>query len=85
MLGVFVDDISKDKYIAENMNHLIFVPLPYGTGNDISRSIGWGHREGSWARDLETLVTALLKADKDLFTIWDVNIYAKQVRGYEQN
>lgn len=77
MLGVFVDDISKDTYIAENMNHLIFVPLPYGTGNDISRSVGWGHREGPWGRDLDSLVSSLMKAEKDCFTIWDVNIYAK--------
>lgn len=85
MLGVFVDDISKDSYIAENMNHLIFVPLPYGTGNDISRSVGWGHREGPWGRDLDSLVSSLMKAEKDYFTIWDVNIYAKQVQGYARN
>ena len=58
------------------MKHLIFVPLPYGTGNDLSRSIGWGYREGPWAYNLQTLVHALLNADKDLFTVWDVNIYA---------
>jgi len=76
MLGCFIDDITKDRMIDENMKNLTFVPLPYGTGNDLSRSIGWGFREGPWARDLQTLVQALMKADKDCFTVWDVNMYA---------
>ena len=75
-LGCFIDDIVKDTFIAENIEHLTFVPLPYGTGNDLSRSLGWGAQEGSWGKSLEALVTALLKAKKEKFTVWDVNIHA---------
>lgn len=75
-LGCFIDDIVKETFIAENIEHLTFVPLPYGTGNDLSRSLGWGAQEGSWGKSLEALVTALLKAKKEKFTVWDVNIHA---------
>lgn len=76
MLGCFLDDVTKEPLISQNMNNLIFVPLPYGTGNDLSRSIGWGFKEGPWGQDLQTLVQALIKADRDHFTVWDVNIFA---------
>ena len=40
-LGCFIDDIVKETFIAENIEHLTFVPLPYGTGNDLSRLNRW--------------------------------------------
>jgi diacylglycerol kinase family enzyme len=81
-LGCFIDDITQDEVIAKNLMHLILVPLPYGTGNDLSRSLGWTHREGPWGRSLETLATALLNAKKEAFDVWDVEIYAEEIHGY---
>lgn len=75
-LGCFIDDIVKDELIAQNLSTICLVPLPYGTGNDLSRSLGWGHIEGAWGKNLETLVSALCSAPKDLFTCWDVSIHA---------
>ena len=34
-LGCFLDDLRQDSYIAENIKNIMFVPLPYGTGNEI--------------------------------------------------
>ena len=81
-LGCFIDDLRMDDFISMNLSNLVLVPLPYGTGNDLSRSLGWGNREGPWGRDLETLATALMNAKQEMFTVWDVNIYAEQVEGY---
>ena len=61
-LGCFIDDLRMDDFISKNLSNLVLVPLPYGTGNDLSRSLGWGNREGPWGRDLETLATALMNA-----------------------
>jgi diacylglycerol kinase family enzyme len=61
---------------------MTFVPLPYGTGNDLSRALGWGAREGKWSANLETLASDLLNADSDKFTIWDVSIYGSYLEGY---
>lgn len=76
-LGCFIDDISEDQEIAENIGKIVFVPLPYGTGNDLSRSLGWGFKEGPWGRDLETLSRYMVNAPQDMFTVWDVHVYAK--------
>lgn len=84
-LGCFIDDLAQDTYLAANMKHLIFVPLPYGTGNDLSRSLGWTHREGPWAKSLETMVQALMSANREKFTVWDINIHAKKIEGYGRN
>lgn len=59
------------------MDLLTFVPLPYGTGNDLSRSLGWGNALGPWGESLETLVAAIVKATPEKFTVWDVSIHAE--------
>ncbi len=83
-LGCFIDDISTDHYIAQNIFRVVFVPLPYGTGNDLSRSLGWGRKEGAWAQDLEQLGRYMAEATREKFTVWDVHVYAQQVQGYSR-
>lgn len=75
-LGCFIDDLTKDIFIAENIKNLVLVPLPYGTGNDLSRSLGWSNLEGSWGKSLQKTADILLNATREKFTVWDVNIYA---------
>jgi diacylglycerol kinase family enzyme len=69
--------------LAENIKHLVLVPLPYGTGNDLSRSLGWSYVEGSWGRSLEKTTQVLVNASREKFTVWDVSIYAQQIHGFD--
>ena len=55
-LGCFLDMITEDKYVAENLNKIHFTPLPFGNGNDICISLGWGKKEGQLATDIGYLV-----------------------------
>lgn len=49
------------------------MPLPYGTGNDLCNSIGWGKCEGPWGSSLEKLVVTLInQGQKDMLSLWDV-------------
>ena len=52
----------------------MFVPLPFGTGNDIGRTFGWGGKPGKWASCLKTLVTMLVHAEADRLALWDVTV-----------
>jgi len=85
-LGCFLDSLRSEPHIASQVANLVFVPLPYGTGNDLSRSLGWGPREGKWAASLVTLARAIVKAPRDVLSVWDVKIEAKgAIEGYSQD
>jgi diacylglycerol kinase family enzyme len=75
-LGCFLDDLNTDTFIRQYLSLLIFVPLPYGTGNDLCRALGWAGEVGPWGENLETLAQELVRSKKEQFTIWEVNFHA---------
>lgn len=76
-MGVFVKHAVENEIILQNMKSLIFVPLPYGTGNDLCRALGWGGKEGKWAKSLETMVNSIINAKEDKLALWSVDISAE--------
>ncbi len=70
-LGCFLDMITKDSTVAKNLKYLFFAPLPFGNGNDICISTGWGKAEGEFATDFEFLVRSLIDGTKDRLAIWE--------------
>ena len=61
-----------------SLTRIIFGIIPIGTGNDFSRSIGWGSKtvkvsRGNY-RELSALVRQWMKAPIGHYDMWDVTV-----------
>ena len=60
------------------MNKVNIGVIPIGTGNDFSRSLGWGGSPIKFSRgdirDLKKIVKKWLKAEIDTFDLWEAEI-----------
>jgi diacylglycerol kinase family enzyme len=81
-LGCFIEAIKGSHTISNNLESLTFVTLPYGTGNDLCRAMGWGGSEGAWANDLELLISLIVSGERDRLALWEVEINARTL-GYK--
>lgn len=56
--------------------------VPFGTGNDFSRVLGWGGESsgnlGQSLGELRTLIKQWMNADICDFDIWEVNVYTTE-------
>jgi diacylglycerol kinase (ATP) len=76
LAGVVKTLIDKSAKILNNLHMFAFAPLPFGTGNDLSRSTGWGpiHGASPFLQKMDTLLKAVCSEKYDKLTLWDVNV-----------
>jgi hypothetical protein len=62
-----------------DINKLVCCPLPYGTGNDLSRVTGWGGEPtGTLYESLRTLVTEMIiHSSEKRISIWTIIVKFK--------
>jgi diacylglycerol kinase family enzyme len=59
--------------------------MPFGTGNDIGRSLGWGRSEDRLSHDLQYLAESLVEGKREKFALWEVEFHAKEAYGLSGN
>jgi len=56
--------------------------MPFGTGNDTGRSMGWGGNAGKLHKSLEYMVKSLIEGKREKFALWEVEFQAEETFGY---
>ena len=76
--GTILWVIEEIIFFGINVNLLNFGVIPIGTGNDFSRSIGWGGNPISFGKDdikqLKKIVKKWLQAEISEFDLWEATI-----------
>ena len=69
----------KAKENGVDINRLVCCPLPYGTGNDLSRVTGWGSEpEGLLYESIKSLVSEMVfNSSERRINIWTVIVKFK--------
>lgn len=56
--------------------------LPYGTGNDLAKVLGWGiNPNPNWCQNLSTLAVSIVKAQEEFFNVWEIDVYLREQDG----
>ena len=77
-LGCFLDSIAADQMIKERLSEIEFTGLPYGTGNDTGRSMGWGADVNKKMQTLDHMVSMLVNGTREKFDLWEVEFYGRE-------
>ena len=68
--------IIEDPFVAQNLDKIHFTPLPFGNGNDICISLGWGKKDGLLAKDITYLVKSLINGQPDRLALCECEMKA---------
>jgi diacylglycerol kinase family enzyme len=76
LAGLVKSILIQSPLVEANLHMFAFAPLPFGTGNDLSRSTGWGpiHGASPFLQNMDSLLKAVCSEKYDKLTLWDVNV-----------
>ena len=76
--GTLMNLIEEAVFFGCKVEDMIVSILPYGTGNDLAQTLGWGFSpKYSWAKHINLLAKELLEAQEEHLNLWDISVILK--------
>ena len=69
--------MAEDPDIVSLFPTIQFFALPFGTGNDLSRSLGWGSNVKHYNIRVEELIEKILMAKEDKLALWHLKVQSE--------
>ncbi len=70
-----LDEADKNKL---EIDQLTLGILPYGSGNDLAKILGWGSSpQNVWSAKLGYLAELIINANEETFNIWNIQAFCR--------